>query len=94
MCGGVDIFQFSDTYLGVDLGYLKANVAKHRLDKTHVCAILQHKGCHRVAEQVTAPALADVGLVDVFTHHLRESIRDEGLAQVRQEQGVFVVWHR
>jgi hypothetical protein len=36
------------------------------------------------------PALADGGLVHVLAHELREAIRREALAQVREEEMAFV----
>ena len=47
--------QRPHTHLGVDLGAFHAGMAEHCLYPSQICAVLQHLGRHRMAEQVAAP---------------------------------------
>ena len=75
MRGGVDVLEFADRDLRVNLRGGQVGVAQHGLDEADVGPVLQHQGRHRVAEQVAGAGLADASTVDVVAHQLREPVR-------------------
>ena len=86
MRAGVDFLQGLDGNVGVNLRGLQAGVAKHGLDVTNVCAVLQHEGGEGVAEQVAAAGLAHPGSRDVPGDEGREVFDGDGAAAVGEEE--------
>lgn len=78
MGGGVDLPQFLDTDLGVNLGGGQVAVAQHHLDKADIRAIIQHMGGHGVAEQVAGFRLVDLGVVQVFLDEVGQAVAAPG----------------
>ncbi len=46
----INLLEFHYRHMGVNLCRLQVRVSQHLLDKTDVCAIIQHQSRHRVAE--------------------------------------------
>ena len=55
----MDLLQLANRYLRIDLRCSQVRVAKHLLDVSNVCAVLEHERCHRLAEHVAGTLLAD-----------------------------------
>lgn len=90
MGGGVDLLEFSDADLGIDLRRRELGMAEHLLDEPDICPTLQHERGHGVTEQMAGTTLPDFGGVDVFAHHLGQPAGAERVAQVREEQRAVV----
>ena len=61
----MDLLQLANADLRVDLRGSQVRMAKHGLDVSNVCAVLEHQRCHRVAEHVARTLLADLGGLNV-----------------------------
>lgn len=94
MGGRVNLLERPDTDLGVNLRGVQADMSEHGLDKTDVCAVLQHQRGHGVTEQMATAALADAGFVDVLAHQLAQAIGAEHFALLGQEQRAVVLGQR
>lgn len=62
----MDLLEFHDRHMGIYLRGADTHMPQHLLDKTDVCAVIQHQSSHRVAEQVAAATLPDIRFLDVF----------------------------
>jgi len=91
MRGGVDLLELLDREMRVELRRLELGVIEQGLDHPRVGSVLEHVRRAGVPEEVATARLADVGRVHVVADHLREPVRREGLAQVRQKQGVVAL---
>ena len=87
---GVDLLEFADTDLGVDLGGVEPGVAELLLDEAGVGPVLQHEGGAGVAQQVAGAGFAQIGRFDVIAHQLGEPIGGKGLEEVGQKQRAAV----
>ena len=54
----MDLLQFPNRYLRIDLCRAYVRLAKHRLDVRDFCAVLTHQRCHRICCS-TLPASPD-----------------------------------
>ncbi len=82
----MNLFQFADADLCVDLRGLQLGMTEHGLDEADVGSVLQHQRGHRVTEQMARATFADVGRIDVFTDHLSQPVCCEPFAKMSQEQ--------
>lgn len=81
MRGAVDLLQLPDRHVRVNLRCLQVRVSQHRLDEADIGSAFQHQRRHRVAEQVTRPALAEIRRVHIGA--LSRSISESGILAIR-----------
>ena len=65
-------------------------MAQHLLDEADVDSVLQHDRRHRVPKEMARTSLTDVCGVHVVAHHLRQAVRVEGVAGIREEEDAVV----
>ena len=70
MCGFVDIFEFLDADLRVNLFSRQQSVPEHLLDVADIRAVLQHQCRHGMPEDMRRAFLADFGSLDATGHQL------------------------
>ncbi len=78
----MDLFQFADRDLGIDLGGAEFGVAELLLDEAGIGSVFQHEGGAGVAQEMAAALLAEIGGFDVFPHQLGEAVGGEGFEEV------------
>ena len=82
----VDLFQRTDRNVGVERGGVQRGVAEHRLDHPHVGAAFEHKGRHRMPEQVARAGLADVRRLHMPPHDVRQVPGREAITKAGHEE--------
>ncbi len=85
---GVDSLQSPYRNLRVDLRRLDIGVTENLLDVADVCPVLVHQCCHRVAEQMTCAALAQLGAGDITSHNPRQVVAAEWHSVAAQKHRV------
>lgn len=83
---GVDRSEAVDAHMGVALGCLEAGVAEHFGDVADVGSAFQQQGGDGVPEEVAAPFLVDVGVVQVAPDLAREPVGADRCADGREEE--------
>ena len=74
MGGAVDLFQFGDRDLGINLRRFQGSMTQHHLDVTDVRPVFQHRRCHTVTEQMATATLAEVSASHVVPNNAADLI--------------------